>query len=47
MLGLEGLFNFVFASEIFGYIRPDIVNIHETLRQLKLKRKNVENVIIL
>ena len=45
--GLEGLFNFVIASEIFGYNKPDIEIYQETLRQLKLTSKDVENVIFI
>ena len=45
--GLEGLFNFVIASEIYGYNKPDIEIYQETLRQLKLTSKDVENVIFI
>ena len=40
-------FNFVIASEIFGYNKPDIEIYQETLRQLKLTSKDVENVLFI
>ena len=38
---------FAIASEIFGYNKPDIEIYQETLRQLKLTSKDVENVIFI
>ena len=45
--GQDGLFNFVIASEIFGYSKPDIEIYEEALRQLKLTTKDIENVLFI
>jgi len=42
--GLENKYNFVIASEIFGHSKPNKEIFLETLRQLNLTLKEVENV---
>ena len=45
--GLEGKYNFLIASEIFGSSKPNIKIYLETLRQLKLTDLDVENILFI
>jgi putative hydrolase of the HAD superfamily len=45
--GLKDKYNFFIASEIFGSSKPNIEIYLETLRQLKLTDKDVENILFI
>ncbi len=45
--GLENKYNFVIASEIFGHSKPKKEIFIETVRQLNLTLKEVENVVFI
>ena len=45
--GLENKYNFVIAAEIFGHLKPKKEIFIETLRQLNLTLKEVENVVFI
>jgi len=45
--GLENKYDFVIASELFGYEKPNIKIFEETLSLLNLSKKEVENVLFI